>query len=627
MIVAIVGHVDHGKTALVRALTGVDTDRLPEEKARGMSIELGFAYRESRAGGVIGFVDVPGHERFIHAMAAGVAGIHHALAVVAADDGPMPQTIEHLQILDLLGISSITVVLNKIDRASAERVAEVETQLSALLPSAQRFPVSAMRGDGLDALWQHLETLANRWHPPQPHGHFRLAVDRVFTLPGAGLIVTGTVFAGSIAIGDAVTVCPSGASARVRSLHAQNRKTEHARAGERCALNLGGSEADVKAIRRGDWIVAKPLQVPVQRFDGRIRLLPDSPPVRQGMRVHLHLGAKQCLGRLFRLREDDDFAQVSLEESIGALWGDRFILRDWSARRTLGGGTVLDPFAPAHGRSAPARLAALSVMEHVDATTALRELLAAQPNGVHLARFALARNLDDAARERLIAALDLVQAGGVGIASRHWIALGDRILAAVDDWHRANPGSTGPGEAQLRRFAAPESVPEVFAARVAALVSNGTLARAGTRLHRPGHRPVLSPRDRALWQRLEPLLLEGGVRAPSAGQLAAALGMTPPAVEAFLKHAAETGLVIAVADNRFYLPQALARLAHAARDLAARHADGLFSAAEFRDRTGIGRNITIKVLEFFDRCGLTRRTGERRRMLRAPEDVFGRDTG
>jgi selenocysteine-specific elongation factor len=627
VIVATAGHVDHGKTALVRALTGVDTDRLAEEKARGMSIELGFAYRATRPGGVIGFVDVPGHERLVHTMAAGVAGIGHALLVVAADDGPRPQTLEHLHILELLGIAGLTVAINKIDRADEARIAQVQSWAAARVPAGAVFRVSAARGDGLEALWRHLETLASDSRPPRSGGYFRLPVDRVFSLPGAGLTVTGTIFAGSVRTGDAVTVCPSGIDARVRSLHAQNRATESAQAGERCALNLAGAEADAKALRRGDWIVARELLAPVERFDACLRVLPEAAPLRQGARVHLHLGAKACPARLFRLGDEDDFAQLVPEEPIGALWGDRFVVRDWQARRTLGGGTVLDPFAPARGRSAPGRLAALKLMRADDDAAVLGQLVVAQPNGVDLARFALARNLDRAALEAVLPSLNLVRVGELGVASRHWVALGEGILAALDRWHEDSPESVGPGEAQLRRAAAPASAPEVFAARLAALVSEGRLARSGTRLHQPGHRPVLSPRSLLLWQRIEPLLLEGGVRPPPVGHVAAALGMTPTEVEGFLRQAAEIGLVLAVADNRFYPPQALARLAASARALAAEQADGLFSAAQFRDRTGIGRNVTIKVLEYFDRCGLTRRAGERRRMRRTPEEVFGPAAG
>ncbi|OGA06302.1 MAG: selenocysteine-specific translation elongation factor [Betaproteobacteria bacterium RIFCSPHIGHO2_12_FULL_69_13] len=619
MIVATVGHVDHGKTALVKALTGVDTDRLPEEKARGLSIELGFAYRETRSGRSLGFIDVPGHERLVHTMLAGVAGIHHALVVVAADDGPMPQTLEHLAILSLLGIGSASVVVTKVDRVDASRTGEVAARMRTMLPGAPLFEVDALRGDGIDALSAHLDALADAWTPPPARGRFRLAVDRCFTLSGAGVVVTGTVFAGTVRPGDSVLVCPGGLRARVRGLRAHDREAGQGSAGARCALNLAGEEVNRDRIRRGDWIVAEPLAAPTSRLDASFRFLKDC-ALRGGERVHVHLGAKQAAGRFFVLNEG--LIQLSLDEPVGALWGDRFVVRDWQARRTMGGGMVIDPFAPARGRSRPERLAALQAMSRPDAAEALRALLEALPDGVDLERFAVARNLTAGELEQQFGAADMIRVGPTGFAERQWASLRERIIAGVERWHREHPDSWGPDDAQLRALAGAHPPREMLAACVRALLDESRLQRRGNRLHAPQHRPVLSTQQLALWERVEPLLAAGGTRPPSVGHLAAALGTTPKEIEAFLAHAAELGFVLRVAGNRFYPPEGIAALARAAGDLARRHDDGLFSAAEFRDRTGIGRNITIEVLEFLDRSGVTQRVGERRRLVRPPEEVF-----
>lgn len=638
MLVATVGHVDHGKTALVRALTGVDTDRLPEEKARGLSIDLGFAYRRARDGSIVGFVDVPGHERFVHNMVAGVSGIDHALVVVAADDGPMPQTMEHLAILDLLGISSATAVLTKIDRVEPARLAEVEAEVRGLIGEtgiarAAAYPVCALSGAGVESLWAHLENLERAGAPPRPRGGFRLAVDRCFTLDGVGLVVTGTVTAGTVAVGDKVVVSPSGVQARVRSLRAQDREAQIGQAGERCALNLRGSDIRRETIARGDWIVAGDSPLSTARIDVELVMLPRAATLRAGARVHVHLGAKEVTGRLVPLSDSSlepgrgDLVQIVLDEPIGALWGDRLVVRDWAARNTVGGGAVLDPFPPARGRARPDRLAALRVLKTVDASEALRGLLELQPNGVDLGRFAAARNLTAQERERIFAAIDMVSVSAageaLGFAAAHWFGMREKIVACVEEWHRLNPDSWGPSEDELRRRVAAESLREGLAARVRVLIEEGELLRKGTRLHRPGHLPVLSPQDQMLWQRVEPLLAGGGMRPPSIGHLAAGLGLTIEAVESFLKRAAQLGFVLQVADNRYFPPGAAAALASAARDLAQAHEDGLFSTAEFRDRTGIGRNLSVEVLEYFDRCGLTRRSGERRRIARRPESVFG----
>jgi selenocysteine-specific elongation factor len=280
VIVATAGHVDHGKTSLVRSLTGVDTDRLEEEKRRGMSIELGFAYADLGAVGAppVGFVDVPGHERFVRNMLAGVAAIDFALLVIAADDGPMPQTREHLAILQLLGVSQGAVALTKIDRVDAARRMEVEHEIAALLvptalAGAPIFPLVATTGEGVPALRQHLAAVGEAIARRSGAGNFRLAVDRAFSIAGAGVVVTGAVFSGTARVGDSLVVSPQGTAVRLRGIHAQNRPAEMARAGDRCALNLAGAELKLEDLARGDWIVAVRAHAPTRRFDARLQVL------------------------------------------------------------------------------------------------------------------------------------------------------------------------------------------------------------------------------------------------------------------------------------------------------------------------------------------------------------------
>ena len=305
MIVGTAGHVDHGKTSLVRALTGVDTDRLKEEKARGMSIDLGFAYLPVEGGETIGFVDVPGHEKFVHTMVAGASGIDFVLLVVAADDGVMPQTKEHLAIIDLLGIEAGAVALSKADLVPPERLAEVEAAVrhelsGTALAGAPVIAVSAATGAGVDALRAHLIDAARGFARREASGRFRLAVDRSFTLSGAGTIVTGTVLSGSIGVGDHVVVSPRGLSARVRSIHAQNRPSEQGRAGDRCALNLTGDAITKDAIGRGDVVLDPDLHAPADRIDATLRVLAGDPK-RLGhwfpVRLHHAAGRSRCPDR------------------------------------------------------------------------------------------------------------------------------------------------------------------------------------------------------------------------------------------------------------------------------------------------------------------------------------------
>ncbi|WP_312807913.1 selenocysteine-specific translation elongation factor, partial [Comamonas sp.] len=375
MIIGTAGHIDHGKTTLVRALTGVETDRLKEEKARGISIELGYAYTPLANGDVLGIIDVPGHEKFVHTMAAGAVGIDHALLVVAADDGVMPQTLEHLEILQLLGIRQGTVALTKVDRVPRARINEVRDEISAILArsnlaDAPIFETAAALPDdpGVWALRQHLHQQAQAMPPRTQGGLFRLAVDRVFSLPGQGTVVTGTVFNGQVAVGDSLVHSASGAPVRVRSIHAQNQASERGVAGQRCALNLAGIAKE--AITRGDWIMDARLRQTTQRIDVRLHLLADAAPLAQWSAVHLHLGTMRCTGHVALLQDGDltpgteALAQLVLDAPALVLPGDRVIVRNAQASRTIAGAMVLDPYAPARKRRSDSRLAYLAALAH-----------------------------------------------------------------------------------------------------------------------------------------------------------------------------------------------------------------------------------------------------------------------
>ncbi len=315
MIVGTSGHIDHGKTTLVRALTGVDTDRLPEEKKRGISIELGYAFLDTPAGERIGFIDVPGHERLVHTMLAGASGIDYALLLVAADDGVMPQTREHLAVLSLLGLTRGAVVITKCDRVPAERIDVLRGEIAALLEGsslevAPVLAVSAVSGLGLDELRALLYAQAAQ--RPRDSGTdgqaFRLAIDRAFSLDGVGTVVTGTVHSGSVRLGDELALTPalrgSTPLARVRSLHAQNRKVDQAFAGQRCAINVVGLDKD--SIERGQWLVAPAVALATERLDARLRLWPgEAKALRSGTPVHVHIGARAVMGTVAILQRLD----------------------------------------------------------------------------------------------------------------------------------------------------------------------------------------------------------------------------------------------------------------------------------------------------------------------------------
>lgn len=643
MLVATAGHVDHGKTVLVKALTGVDTDRLPEEKARGLSIDLGFAYRTRPDGAVLGFVDVPGHERFIRNMLAGVAAIDHALLVVAADDGPMPQTREHLAILDLLGVETGTAVITKTDLVDAERVAAVAERIGGLaagtgLEGAPVLPVSALTGAGMEALRTRLDALAaggsggGAAAAVETGNRFRLAVDRSFSVHGAGLIATGAVFSGEVAVGDRLVLAPAGAEVRVRGIHAQSRPAERGVRGERCALNLAGAGLHRADVRRGDWLTGEPPPAASRRFDAELRVLAsEERPLAHWTPVHVHAGAAALTGRV-ALLEGRSIApgaralvQVVVDQPFAGVRGDRFILRDQSARRTLAGGAVLDPDGAARGRARPERLAFLRGMAARTPDAALERLLAESVDGVRLDRFADAWNLGPAEAEALWTRLGVEEVAlaraRTGFARAAWRALGEELLAAVRRAHADAPERVGPDEAELARAVRPARA--VAAAAVAALVREGRLAREGRFLRAPEHEPRLSPREAALWSRVAPRLAEDAVQPPVVTELAASLGVEKELLARFLGRSAARGLLVRVAPNRFFHPGAVRRLAEVAERLSSASAEGRFDAKTFRDESGIGRNLAIQVLEYFDEAGLTRRIGDERIAVARARDLFG----
>ena len=638
MIVATAGHVDHGKTLLVKALTGVDTDRLPEEKKRGLTIDLGFAYLPVAPGKSIGFIDVPGHERFIRNMLCGVAGIDFVLLVIAADDGPMPQTREHLAILDLLDVSSGAIVLTKLDRVTAERVAEIPAEIRALLAGttlagAPVFPVSALSGAGMGELKDHLERIARSFAPRNASGNFRLAVDRCFNLTGAGTVVTGTALSGTLAVGAQVRALMAGVTLRVRSIHAQNKQSESCRAGERCALNLAGTELRHAQITRGEWIVTGGVPAPAQRIDARVRVLAgEKQPLANWTPVHIHLGATDVTGHVAVLEGpgiapgESGLVQLVLERPIGALNGDRLIVRDQSSWRTIGGGRVIDIFPPARGRAKPERLAYLAAMQGDDDQAALAGLLDQGAGGLDLSRFAAVRNLTSDEAAALFGRVPMhtaaTDSGLLGFSPAQWNMLRIAIVDALAAWHLRAPDSAGLAEDRILHGSGLRLARDAVVAISAELAREGVIVKSGAGVRLPAHNPRLAAADAALWRKLAPLLGQKARMPPLVREIAEAIGEDSKSVEAVLQRASRYGLVLRVSQNRFFLPSVARQLAEIAQELARQSGEGRVTVAAFRDRSGIGRNLTIEVLEFFDRVKFTRRLGDAREILRPANEAF-----
>jgi selenocysteine-specific elongation factor len=645
MIIGTAGHIDHGKTTLVRALTGVDTDRLKEEKARGISIELGYAYTPLANGDVLGIIDVPGHERFVHTMAAGACGIDFALLVIAADDGVMPQTREHLAILQLLGVTVGVVALTKIDRVDEARRAEVRAEIEHLLePTAlagvRIFATSAntVADPGVAALDAALREAAVSWRARRDDGLFRLAIDRVFTLAGHGTVVTGTVFSGRVANGDTLQLAPSGKAVRIRGIHAQNRAADSGHAGQRCALNLASIDKD--QIRRGDWIVDPRVAQSSERLDTELTLLADVPaPLVHWAPLHVHIGTSHHLAHA-ALLEGETLApgasarvQLVFDQPVCAVPGMRFIVRNAQATRTVGGGRVLDPFGPARKRRSVERHAWLDAITVWLDKGRFETLLEAAPLGlphtraVHLAGAAIGAMphvclLSGASADDAILILD-----------RHLDQLKHHVLAALRSFHERSPDDAGPDNTRLRRIVAQVWPDALWHAVLDALLQAGEIERTGPWLHLPGHVEAVGEAERQLADRLLPLVLAGRFDPPWVRDLAAAVSAGEEQVRAALRRLAREGALYQVVRDLFYHPASIGELAAIAGSIAhsaagsnassnvspnsgsvagsvagplANPATQPINAAAFRDATGLGRKRAIQVLEFFDRLGYTR---------------------
>ena len=614
MIVGTAGHIDHGKTTLTRALTGVDTDRLKEEKARGISIELGYAYLALPGGGTLGVIDVPGHEKFIRTMASGVTGIDLALLVVAADDGIMPQTLEHLAILELLGVRRACVALTKTDRADGARIAQVEREIDVLLAAtpfagAPVFRTAATTpGDpGVAALLTHLQAIERALPARDEARLFRLGVDRVFTVAGQGTIVTGTALAGHVAVGDTLVLAPGGRQARVRAIHAQGRAAAHGHAGQRLALNLAGVARE--DIERGSWIVDPRLSACSERIDTELSLLADAGPLKAWTLVHVHVGAAHHTAHVVPLDAETlqpgrrGRAQLVFEVPLHTVPGDRFVLRNAQATRTLGGGVVLDPFGPARKRRSPARLAWLDALAHWVTDGDPARLVCASPSG--LAGSELER-LTQAALERLRLPDDILRlplAGGdtLLIAPAMLAPLEQRVLDGLAAFHARQPDEAGLELWRLKRMAAPELGDALWSSLTARMLEAGSIRKSGHSLHLPAHSVALSEADEALAARLLPALEAGRYDPPWVRDLARDFGLPEEQVRSLLRKLARAGRLSQVVHDLFYHPAPLAELALIVARLPAAQ------AASFRDATGLGRKRAIQILEFFDRVGYTRR--------------------
>ncbi|HEY6418349.1 MAG TPA: selenocysteine-specific translation elongation factor [Candidatus Binataceae bacterium] len=634
-IVGTAGHIDHGKTALIKALTGQDTDRLKEEKERGISIDLGFAYFTLPDGTRAGVVDVPGHERFIRNMLAGAHGIDLVLFTVAADDGVMPQSEEHLDILHLLGTRRGIFLITKADLADAKRLGEVREEIELLadgssLEGAPIIAVSSITGLGLDELRAEMVRQLDGFQARRATGIFRLPLDRAFVIKGHGTVVTGTAMGAEVRVGQKLRVLPGGHEVRVRSIQVHSEPVERAGLCQRVALNLTGAEK--VALERGNVLADERLDIATTRFDARIEIRPAAKrPLKNNMRVRLFIGTAESMARAIVLDEAGAIApksaglvQLVSEEPVVALSGDRFVIRDETNVRTLGGGVVLNPLGrrirkplDAYRKNLEA-LAAASGPEAIEALLNLQENLALTATQIAILLNAPAAETDAALKDARFVKLSLGEDEGFTTRDK-WEELKRFALSALANHHKTEPLSPGLEMEALRSRLPYEVSARSFRALVDRLCREAEIVREESTLRLKAHRVQLGGDAGALGTRVEQLLADAQFQPPELKQLAEALEL--PASElarlrTVLGALEREGRVAKIATDLYFSAAAL----DAAR---ARLIDHLkttpeISAATYRDLLGASRKFAIALLDYFDHSGVTTRVGDVRRLRARP---------
>ena len=637
IIVGTAGHIDHGKTALVKALTGIDADRLPEEKERGITIDLGFAEMRSDDVG-IGFVDVPGHERFVKNMLAGASGIDLVLLVVAADEGVMPQTREHFDICRLLRIKNGIIALTKTDLADAETLELAKLDVAELvdgsfLENAPVIPVSSKTNSGIPELRAALIDSAKHVSRESDVYEPRLSIDRTFSVKGFGAVVTGTLASSEVIEGDELEIFPARRPVRVRGIQTHGKSVKSARAGQRTAINLGGIGHD--EIERG-MVLAKPGSLVVtQIFDGEIEVLADaSRPLRSRQRVRVHLGTEEVLARVSVIGAGPavepgsrGLAQFRLESPVAAAHGDRFIIRSYSPQRTIAGGVVLDPLAQRHRAGEIAKVSKL-LGELSEASSGIGNVAeifvrgsgerGLRPADLH-ARTSLRRDILTQLIQRAASEGDVIDAGGVLINAESFGQLTDAALKAVEAHHRSDKFSRGFAKETLREQVFKRVEPEVFRAALSTLERGGSVAADQDVLRIATHTTQLSAAEKKVHDRINEIYMSAQLEAPklddALAQAADGTGLDSKSVRKIFQLFIERGELVAVT-NEFYFPSSsLAALTSQIREHAKSSGDSTIDVAKFKDIARVSRKYAIPLLEYLDRTRVTRRVGDKRQIL------------
>jgi selenocysteine-specific elongation factor len=627
MIVATAGHVDHGKTTLIKQITGIDTDTLEEEKRRGVSINLGYAFLHENSES-IGFIDVPGHHRFINTMISGVSSIDMALVVVAASEGLKPQTIEHFEILRLLGIKKYAIILTHIDRVDISHRESVASQIQGLMgEETPVFPVNNKSGDGISQLKNYLLNEAMGQDSKSEQGHFRLSIDRKFLLNGIGLVTTGTVISGRISEGDSLILLPHRKDVRVRAIHAQNRKSSIGQIGERCALQISGIEK--KDISRGDWLSACAHTPSTNRINVRLEISRHlSFTLKHLCPIKLFIGAKLISAKLYLLERKKDgnflkaatsvFAQIIIDGQISCCSGDRFIIRDDSELVTLGGGSVIDPFAEYSPKFDDDDRNYLLALEMPTILQKLERLVVDQKCLVNLSEFEVAQNLREEDLDDLLGVKSMqdkattFQNGNQTyiLSKERWKLSQQIVLVFLRKWHENNPSSSGLEMDQILAEASPIIDEVIFPNLIQDLIDTGSLSHRDGKFSIKGIEPVVPAVDLVNWEMIKEAIARYHQQIPTLANIKDELSLDSSVLQRALKIAVKDRQAFMIGESRFLLPDTLSFFAEKIKTFSREKSS--FSVVEVKNLLSLGRNSCIDLLEYFDLIGFTKRFGAER---------------
>jgi selenocysteine-specific elongation factor len=638
VILGTAGHIDHGKTALVRALTGVDTDRLKEEKERGITIELGFTFLDLPSGIKMGIIDVPGHEKFVKHMVAGAWGIDLVALVIAADEGVMPQTKEHLDICKLLKVKKGLIVLTKIDLVDRELLEMVEEEVveivqDTFLKGAPILAVSNMSGEGIPQLISTLDFLSKEIEGRSSNGLFRLPIDRVFVMKGFGTVVTGTMISGNLSLGETVQVLPSGLEGKVRNLQVYNQSVEKTVAGERAAINLQGIEAS--AIERGDVLIRPDTLKPTTLVDAYFEYLPNAPrPLKHRTKQRFHIGTTLTHASIFLLEQEElvpgegGFIQLRLEGSVVALPQDRFVIRGSSVIQTIGGGVILDSHPEKHKRYSSSVVSDLSLLKDGTSEQALcHHIHHSGMTGISLEELLSRVEMPPSDVQSIVRKMAekgdllLIDPEKIKVIEKeHYHGLRKLALAQLGEFHQRFPMRSGLAKEELRTKLPPEVDVKLFQILIHELIQSKEVVLEKDKLRLPSHQ-ISTTDEKGLVKRVETAVLKGGLQPPSAKELSEEWAEREEEVRAIFEHLAHEGVLIKIKSEFYFHRGPFENLKEGLVTYLKSHQE--ITTPQFKEMTKASRKFAIPLIEYFDQIKLTLRLGEKR-VLRSTSQSPGK---